>query len=296
MPLCFGSAQFDLEPEVTARRSQIIIERRRTSIPNRKITLPVVYPSPPVVYPPQNTQYALQPQYTHTETQVIVAAPQEQKSEPTPTILNINIEQAASEIAENLATENMLRNQVALLENSLDEERRVRDKEESARCQKEIEEIYEKREERRRSRSRDEQRLSRFAEEAARRRISHEYHRSSSMSRLASSRSSGDRLLLMPEHSNPRHSADRLMVTHTRHHSHEVRLRRCSFCDHPGHGSSECPDGEQDPVRVPVARVRSYASLASKLALDATIPSKAVGTWGYRDVIRGPKRSKIVRA
>ncbi|CUS07099.1 unnamed protein product [Tuber aestivum] len=256
MPLCFSDARFDLEPEVTARRSQIIIERRRTSTPNHKIAVPVIYPPPAVVYPSSNSQYALQPQYTHTETQVIVAAPQEQKPEPTPTILNINIEQAASEIAQKLATENMLRNQVAVLENSLDEERRAREKEESARCQKEIEEIYEKREERHRSRSREERRQWRYAEEAARQRISHAYQRSSSMGRLASPRGSGDRLLLVAEHSNPRHSADKVVVTHTRHHSHEIKYKSCSLCGNYGHESPECSDDERGIIQTPVARVR----------------------------------------
>lgn len=268
MPLCFS---VDLEPEVTSRRSsQIIVERRRTSTPSRKVTVPVVFPPPPIVYPAP--QYALQSHCTHTETQVIVAAPQEEKKpEPAQTILNINIEQAASEIAENLAKENMLRNQVAVLESSLDEERRAREREESARRNREIEEIYVARETRRRSRSREERIESRSrevsvgyaAEEAARQRISHEYrhhhhHRSSSSSRHASPRSSGDRLMIMAEHSSPRHSGDRLVVAHERHRSHEAWRHRCSLCNHHGHVSADCSESEPDVIQVPRNRVRYW--------------------------------------
>ncbi|RPB05325.1 hypothetical protein L873DRAFT_1785931 [Choiromyces venosus 120613-1] len=262
MPLCFSSVQVELEPEVTARRSQIVIERRKVSTHNRKIPVPVVYPPPPPAY-------LLQPQYTHTDTQIVLAAPppppQEQESS---TILNINIQQAASEIAENLATENMLRNQVAVLENSLDEEREAKRREESARYRQEIDKIYEEREARHRSRSREEQREFRSREvsvewddeEAARRRISREFHqRSSSTSRLPSPRRSGDRLMIMNEHPNPRHSADRLLVSQTRYHSHEIRYHRCRFCNQHGHRSSDCTEGDAQVVQVPVGRVRYWA-------------------------------------
>lgn len=274
MPSCFSGVQIDLDPEVTTRRSRIVVERHRTST-SRKIPVPVVFPPPPPVYPSPECQFSLQSQCTHTETQVIVAEPQERAPEPTQTILNINIGQTASEIGENLATENMLRNQVAVLESSLEEERRARVSEGSARYEREVREIFEGREARRRSRSGGEHRKSRSkevhtesssrevsvgyaAEEEARRRISHEYHRSSSHSRHASPRSSGDRLMIMPAHSSPRHSGDRLVVSHSRSRSHEIRVR-CSFCDRHGHESSECPEGEPELVRVPVRRVRYWA-------------------------------------
>ncbi|KAG0637480.1 hypothetical protein HOY80DRAFT_263607 [Tuber brumale] len=268
MPLCFTKVQVDFDPGVTTRHRQIVIERRRTSTPTSRIPVPVVYPPPPLpAYPLPGTQYALQPQYT--ETQVILAAPQEQDPEPKPAILNINIDQAASEIAGNLATENMLRNQVAVLEGSLEEERRARGKEASARYQKEVDDIYEAREARRRLRSGGEHRKSRSTEvsvehreEAARRRISREYleGRSSSLSRLAPPRHSGERLLLAPEHSNPRHSDDRLAITHThtRYHTHETRYYSCSHCNRHDHRSHECPEGESEVVRVPVGRVRYW--------------------------------------
>jgi len=274
MPLCFSGVQVDLEPEASARRSRIIVERHRTST-SRRIPVPVVFPPPPPVYPPAECQYSLQSQCSHTETQVIVAEPQERAPEPPQTILNINIGQAASEIGENLATQNMLRNQVAVLENSLEEERRAKVREGSERYEREVREIFEEREsrsrrERRKSRSREvhaesssrEVSVGYAAEEearAARQRISHEYHhRSNSHSRHASPRSSGDRLMIMPAHSSPRHSGDRLVVSHTRSRSHEIRVR-CSFCDRHGHESSECPEGEPDLVRVPVGRVRYWA-------------------------------------
>lgn len=268
LPLCFSSVQFDLDAEAAARPSRIIIERSRTTS-SRKVSVPVVYPPPPLVYPSPD-RYGLQ--CTHTETQVVVAEPQERAPEPAQTILNININQAASEIAEDLARENMLRNQVAALENSLEEQRRARVSEESARYEKEVREIYKERESRHKSRSRGGSRESRSrevhresrsrevsvgftAEDAARERISHEYrHRSNSLSRIASG--SGDRLMITER--SPRHSGDRLVVSHTRHRSHEIRGHRCSLCNRHGHESAECSEGESDLIRVPVRRVRYW--------------------------------------
>ena len=261
LPLCFSGVQFDLDPEATARPSRIVIERCRTST-SRKVSVPVIYPPPPPIYPLQ---------CTHTETQLIVAEP----PEPAPRILNISISQAASDIAQDLARENMLRNQVATLENTLEEQRRARVSEESARYEREVREIYEERESRRQSRSRGRRRTSRSrevhsestsrevsvgyaAEDAARGRISHEYHhRSNSLSRIASPRGSGD-MLMITEHSSPRHSGDRLVVRHTRHRSHEIRQYRCSRCDRHGHESSECSESEPELIQVPVGRVRYW--------------------------------------
>lgn len=272
MPLCFSSVQFDFDAEAAARPSRIIIERSRTTS-SRKVPVPVVYPPPPPVYPIQ---------CIHTETQVVVAEPQERAPEPAQTIFNININEAASEIAEDLARENTLRNQVAALENSLEEQQRARVSEESARYEKEVREIYKERESRHQSRSRGGSRESRSrevykesrsrevyresrsrevsvgltVEDAARDRTSHEYrYRSSSLNRIASPRGSGDRLMITER--SPRHS-DSLVVNHTRHRSHEIRGHRCSLCNRHGHESAECSEGESNLLQIPVRRVRYW--------------------------------------
>ncbi|KAG0124735.1 hypothetical protein HOY82DRAFT_543595 [Tuber indicum] len=259
MPLSFTKFQVDVEPGMSARHSQVTIERYRTPTPNPTMVICSPPPPPPPSYPPPVTQYTPYP-----ETQVILAAPQGQDPEPRPAILNINIGQAASEIAEKVATENMLRNQVAVLEGSLEEERRARSKEASATYYREVEDIYEAREARRQLRSGGEHRKSRSTEisvehreEAARQRISRQYlqRRSSSLSRLASSDG-----LLAPEHSNPRHSDGRLSITHThtKYHTHETRYHDCSHCNRRGHRSYECPERESNVIRVPVGRVRYW--------------------------------------